>query len=113
MIGKKSFATDDANSPLKLMKNSQKTLKSKKKTPEQIKRANALAIKLEKEIDVMQSVTSNLIPKGSFTYMVRDIATRFNPGIRFQSMAVTAIQESAEAHLVNIFEDANQCARHS
>ncbi len=32
---------------------------------------------------------------------------------RFQSMAILALQESAEAYLVLLFEDANLCAIHA
>jgi len=33
--------------------------------------------------------------------------------LRFQSHAVLALQEAAEAYLVGIFEDTNLCAIHS
>lgn len=37
----------------------------------------------------------------------------FNPELRFQRMALLAIQEAAEAYLVNLFEDTNLCALHA
>ena len=33
--------------------------------------------------------------------------------LRFQSLAITALQESAEAYLVGLFEDTNLCAIHA
>jgi len=33
--------------------------------------------------------------------------------LRFQSQAVLALQEAAEAYLVSLFEDANLCALHA
>lgn len=37
----------------------------------------------------------------------------YNSDIRFQSSAVMAMQEAAEAYLVGLFEDANLCAIHA
>ena len=37
----------------------------------------------------------------------------FKTGYRFQSTAVLAIQEAAEAYLVGLFEDTNLCAIHA
>lgn len=45
--------------------------------------------------------------------LVREIATEFKQDIRFQSQAVLALQESAEAYLVGLFEDTNLCAIHA
>ena len=36
-----------------------------------------------------------------------------NKDVRFQSSALMAIQESAEAYLVGLFEDTNLCALHA
>jgi histone H3/H4 len=38
---------------------------------------------------------------------VREIAQEFKTDLRFQSSAVQAIQEAAEAYLVGLFEDTN------
>ncbi|KAB5527190.1 hypothetical protein DKX38_021037 [Salix brachista] len=35
------------------------------------------------------------------------------PHLRFQSSAVAALQEAAEAYLVGLFEDTNLCAIHA
>ncbi len=36
-----------------------------------------------------------------------------DPGWRFQSTAILALQEAAEAYLVQLFEDTNLCAIHA
>ncbi len=55
-----------------------------------------------------------LIPKRPFQRLVRKIAEDLSSkiDIRFQSMALEAIQEAAEAFIVGLFEDANLCAIH-
>ena len=48
--------------------------------------------------------------------MVREIALDFKPEgehYRFQGSAILALQESAEAYLVSLFEDTNLCAIHA
>ena len=44
---------------------------------------------------------------------MREIALQHKGGIRFQSSAILALQESAEAYLVALFEDTNLCAIHA
>ncbi|KAL5208181.1 hypothetical protein ABZP36_032616 [Zizania latifolia] len=41
------------------------------------------------------------------------IAQDFKTDLRFQSSAVAALQEAAEAYLVGLFEDTNLCAIHA
>ena len=45
--------------------------------------------------------------------LVREIAQTHNPYLRFQSGAILALQESAEAYLVGLLEDSNLCAIHA
>ena len=45
--------------------------------------------------------------------LVREIAQDFKTDLRFQSSAVLALQEAAEAYLVGLFEDTNLCAIHA
>ncbi|POO01297.1 histone H3/CENP-A [Trema orientale] len=45
--------------------------------------------------------------------LVREIAQDFKTDLRFQSSAVAALQEAAEAYLVGLFEDTNLCAIHA
>ncbi|XBI36186.1 hypothetical protein VPH35_121748 [Triticum aestivum] len=46
------------------------------------------------------------------TRLVREIALDFKTDLRFQSSAVSALQEAAEAYLIGLFEDTNLCAIH-
>jgi histone H3 len=54
-----------------------------------------------------------LIRKLPFQRVVREIASEYKNDLRFQSSAVLALQEAAEAYLVNLFEDTNLCAIHA
>jgi histone H3 len=44
---------------------------------------------------------------------VRELAQEFKRDLRFQSTALLALQEAAEAYLVGLFEDTNLCAIHA
>ena len=55
-------------------------------------------------------------PGYTHALQVREIALNFVPGseaLRWQSQAIQALQEAAEAFLVHLFEDANLCALHA
>ena len=54
-----------------------------------------------------------MIRKLPFQRMVREIAHEFKQELRFQSSAVLALQEAAEAYLVGLMEDTNLCAIHA
>jgi len=54
-----------------------------------------------------------MIRKAPFQRLVREVAQDFANDLRFQSTAVLALQEAAEAYLVGVFEDANLCAIHA
>ncbi|MFS8011872.1 putative transcription factor Hap3/NF-YB family [Helianthus anomalus] len=60
-----------------------------------------------------QKSTELLIRKLPFQRLVREIAQDFKTDLRFQSSAVAALQEAAEAYLVGLFEDTNLCAIHA
>lgn len=66
-----------------------------------------------REIRKYQKSTDLLIRKIPFQRLVRDIAFEIRPDLRFQSLALFAIQEAAENHLVRVFEDTNLCAIHA
>jgi histone H3 len=66
-----------------------------------------------RDIRKFQKSTELLIKKAPFQRLVREIALNFRPDLRFQASAVLAIQEAAEAYLVQIFEDSNLCAIHA
>ena len=66
-----------------------------------------------REIRKYQKSTELLIRKLPFQRLVREIAQEFQKELRFQSSAVLALQEAAEAYLVSLFEDTNLCAIHA
>ncbi|KAG2609567.1 hypothetical protein PVAP13_4KG049800 [Panicum virgatum] len=66
-----------------------------------------------REIRKYQKSTELLIRKLPFQRLVREIAQDFKTDLRFQSSAVAALQEAAEAYLVGLFEDTNLCTIHA
>ena len=66
-----------------------------------------------REIRRYQKSTELLIRKLPFNRLVREIARDFKTDLRFQTQAIGALQEAAEAYLVALFEDTNLCAIHA
>ena len=73
-----------------------------------------------KQIRQYQKSTELLIRKLPFQRLVREIASNSEViksplcgKVRFQSAAIMALQEAAEAYLVGLFEDTNLCAIHA
>lgn len=66
-----------------------------------------------RDIRKFQKTTDLLIRKLPFQRLVREIAQTFNNELRFQGTAILAMQEAAEAYLVDLFEDTNLCAIHA
>ncbi len=68
-----------------------------------------------REIRRFQKSTDLLIKKAPFQRVVREIAgdVKTDEIVRFQGSAVLALQEAAEAFLVQTFEDTNLCAIHA
>ena len=66
-----------------------------------------------RQIRKYQKFTDLLIRKLPFQRLVREVALKINPTLRFQSTAILALQESAESFLVTMFEDINVCAIHA
>ena len=66
-----------------------------------------------REIRNYQKSTELLIRKLPFQRLVREVAQDFKCDLRFQSTALMALQEAAEAYLVGIMEDTNLCAIHA
>lgn len=66
-----------------------------------------------REIRRYQKSTDLLIRKLPFQRLVREIAQEIKLDLRFQSTAILALQEAAEAYLVALFEDTNLCAIHA
>ena len=73
-----------------------------------------------KQIRQYQKSTDLLIRKLPFQRLVREIAcdsevikSPLCGKVRFQSAAIMALQEAAEAYLIGLFEDTNLCAIHA
>lgn len=66
-----------------------------------------------REIRKYQKNTDLLIKKLPFERLVREIAQDYKSDIRWQGVAVMALQESAEAYLVGLYEDSNLCSIHA
>ncbi|PFH54966.1 hypothetical protein XA68_11316 [Ophiocordyceps unilateralis] len=69
-----------------------------------------------REIRQFQSGTKLLLLKLPFMRLVREIGMNFRPKgreFRWQSQAIQALQEAAEAFMVHLFEDAQLCAIHA
>ena len=66
-----------------------------------------------REIRKFQKSTELLLRKLPFQRLVREIAQEYKSDLRFQSQAVLALQEAAEAYMVGLFEDTNLCAIHA
>ncbi len=66
-----------------------------------------------REIRRYQKSSELLLSRGAFQRLVREISTHHKSDVRFQSTALLALQEAAEAYLVGLFEDTNLCAMHA
>jgi len=55
----------------------------------------------------------NLFLSGQVREVVTDYLGVDRPQLRWQSVAILALQEAAEAFLVHLFEDTNLCAIHA
>ena len=65
-----------------------------------------------REIRKYQKSTELLIRKLPFQRLVREIAQDYKCDLRFQTTALMALQEAAEAYLIGLMEDTNLCAIH-
>ena len=70
-----------------------------------------------REIRRYQKSTDLLLSKLPFARLVREItlsrAGREGFSYRYQESAILALQEAAEAYLVQLFQDSNLCALHA
>src|SRR5436190_4850167 len=66
-----------------------------------------------REIRKYQKSTELLIRKLPFQRLVREVAQELKSDVRFQSTALLALQEAAEAYIVGVFEDTNLCCVHA
>ena len=91
------------------------TKPTRKRTPTTKKKKHRFRPGTRALIDIRkyQKSTELLIRKLPFQRLVREIAQDFKTDLRFQSAAVTALQEASEAYLVGLFEDTNLAAIHT
>ncbi len=66
-----------------------------------------------REIRKYQKSTELLMRRLPFQRLVREIAQDFKADLRFQTSAILALQEAAEAYLTGLMEDTNLCAIHA
>ena len=66
-----------------------------------------------RDIRKYQKGTDLLIRKLPFARLVREIAQDYHTDLRFQSLAILALQEASEAYIVGLFDDSNLCAIHA
>ena len=66
-----------------------------------------------REIRKYQKNTDLLMRKAPFQRLVREIACAIKSDLQMQSTALLALQEAAEAYLVGLFNDTNECALHA
>ena len=66
-----------------------------------------------RDIRKYQKSTELLIRKLPFQRLVHAIAADLGLDVGFQSLAVLALQEAAEAYLVDLFKETNLCAKHA
>lgn len=66
-----------------------------------------------REIRKYQKTTDLLIRKAPFMRLAREIAGDVKEGLRFQSSALLAVQESTEAYMISLLSDTNLCAIHA
>lgn len=67
-----------------------------------------------REIRKYQKSTENLLPKAGFQRLVRKVTQQLGKiDIRYQTAALGALQEAAEAYLIGLFEDTNLCTIHA
>ena len=66
-----------------------------------------------RQIRKYQKSTELLIRKLPFQRLVREIAQDYKCDLRFQTSALMALQEAAEAYMVGLMEETNLCAIHA
>ena len=54
-----------------------------------------------------------MLRKAPFQRLVKEIAQDYKSDVRMQSTAMLALQEAAEAYMVGLFHDTNECALHA
>ena len=67
-----------------------------------------------REIKRYQRSTGLLLPKASVARLIREVTQSLEKQeLRFQTLALLALQEASEAYLVTLFETADKCRIHA
>ena len=66
-----------------------------------------------REIRQLQRSVECLMPRAPFQRLVKEIVNKIDPELRVSLQGLAAIQESAEAYIVGLFEDTQLCAVHA
>lgn len=66
-----------------------------------------------REVKRYQKSMDCLLPRAPFLRILKQIAKEHNDEMRWNSQAVQALQEAAEAYIVGVFEDTSLCAVHA
>ena len=66
-----------------------------------------------REIKKYQKAMTMMLPRAPFQRLVKSISQSYDTDLRFQSQALLALQEAAEAYVVSLFEDTQLCAIHA
>mgnify|MGYP001195185223 CR=1 FL=1 len=78
----------------------------------QSKRKRKAATNAIREIKKEQKSTSTIIPTAPFQRLVQEISQDYKTDLRIKSEAYKALQDAAEAHLIDLFSRSNKCAIH-
>lgn len=109
----KEFTTEDSTTPQPNTELGDGIIEQQTQTKERKPHKYRPGTVALRQIRSYQRAVNLLIPKLPFQRLCRDIAKDIRPDLRFQAAAVEAIQESAEAYIISVFEDANLCAIHA
>jgi histone H3 len=100
-----------------------RTKETARKAPKKAKKSTGSGVKKSfkwhpgtvalRQIKKYQKSTELLLRKAPFARLVRESASAFKDGLRFQSSAIAAIQEATEANAVGLLSDSNLLAIHS
>ncbi|GAB1603733.1 histone H3.3-like [Argonauta hians] len=78
------------------------------KTPKRRRKSHAL-----QEIRMYQKSCGLLIRKAPFMRLVKEVCSYFSPDLRWQSVALLALQEASEAFLVSLLSDSYLLTLHA
>eukprot|EP00106_Octopus_bimaculoides_P002132 XP_014769574.1 PREDICTED: histone H3.3-like [Octopus bimaculoides] len=104
------FDEFDSSQPTRRQSTHNRSRKSSKKRRSQktLRTQRALL-----EIRKYQKSCNLLIQKSPFIRLVREIGSYFTTDLRWQSIALLALQEASEAYLVSLLSDSYLCTLHA